>query len=442
MSDRPDQTKLHPRELAERQRAKLLTLVRATFLIVFVTVAALALLSTTAGEPGAVQFGGLALKGTWQVVLIIALIFGGLTLATDLLTPTKKISTLTSIFFGLLIAMLGTFAIGLIIDLLVQLYEIKGPVILTTKVFIGIGMSYVCIATVLQTQDDFRLVIPYVEFAKQILGARPLMVDSSALIDARIAGIAETGVFQAPLVIPRFIVDELQLLSDSSDAIRRAKGRRGLDVIARLQRDPALDVTIDETEVPAKAVDQMLLELAKRTQAVMVTLDSGLSRVASINGVPVLDINALAQASKPITASGEQITLKLIRPGEHPGQAVGYLADGTMVVVAGAEPLIDRTVEVEVESAIQTSAGRMVFAKLAADLSPNPDSNEDASPRKEPEQDPNPTPGSAEPCETNPQNEGERLGNQRPVSPPPSGPFPPAPPTIKEKAAHRRNPRR
>ncbi|HED52578.1 MAG TPA: PIN/TRAM domain-containing protein [Phycisphaerales bacterium] len=442
MSDQPDQTKLHPREIAERQRAKLLTLVRATFVIVFVTVAALALLSTTAGEPGAVQFGGLALKGSWQVVLIMALIFGGLTLATDLLTPTKKISTLTSIFFGLLVAMLGTFAIGLIIDLLVQLYEIKGPVILTTKVFIGIGMSYICIATVLQTQDDFRLVIPYVEFAKQIRGVRPLIIDSSALIDARIAGIAETGVFQAPLIIPRFIVDELQMLSDSKDTVRRAKGRRGLDVITQLQRNPGLDVTIDESEVPAKAVDQMLLELAKRTQAVMVTLDSGLSRVASINGVPVLDINALAEASKPITASGELVTLKLIRPGEHPGQAVGYLADGTMVVVSQADALIEQTVDVEVESTIQTSAGRMVFAKLSAEYAEQSTQPNLTTAREEPEQDPSPAPEIAEPEQTDQDSAGEDINRERPVQQRPAGPFPPERPVIKEKSARRRNPRR
>ena len=129
-------------------------------------------------------------------------------------------------------------------------------------------LCYLGITTVLQTQDDFRLVIPYVEFAKQIRGPRPLLLDTSALIDARIADLADTGIIQSPVVIPHFVVAELQLLADSSDKLKRARGRRGLDVIARLQRAAALDVSIDETAVPGKAVDQMLVELARRMPAI------------------------------------------------------------------------------------------------------------------------------------------------------------------------------
>jgi len=437
MLDKKQHPDLHPYQRVERQRAALLKLIRSSFLIVFFTVAALAVLDTSEGEPNRVHFFGVAFKGTWQVVLTLALLIGALAIATDILTPTKKISTLVSIFFGLVVAMISTYAFGLIIDLLVELYglnTLRDPVILTTKVFIGIGMTYICIATVLQTQDDFRLVIPYVEFAKQIRGVRPLMIDSSALIDGRIVELAHTGIFQAPIMVPRFIVNELQLLSDQSDSIRRARGRRGLDSISQLQREPLLDVTIDETPISAKSVDQMLLELARRTGSVIVTTDSGLARVSGIHDVPVLNIHELADACKPIAGSGEELKIELVKQGEQEGQAVGYLEDGTMVVVNDASHLVGQKVDVDVESVIQTTAGRMVFAKLAHGFAENIP--------------PEPT-QSQEPVDTADESDvdAEEAGPESdsdagPITGDDSGPFPPKSHQFKAKTAARRNPRR
>ena len=433
MLEKKQQPDLHPYQRVERQRAALLKLIRASFLIVFFTVAALAVLDTAEGEPNRVNVFGIAFKGTWQVVLTLAIFVGAVALATDILTPTKKISTLVSIFFGLVVAMISTFAIGTIIDLLVELYglnTLRDPVILTGKVFIGIGMTYICIATVLQTQDDFRLVIPYVEFAKQIRGARPLMIDSSALIDGRIVEIAHTGVFQAPIIVPRFIVDELQLLSDQADTIRRSRGRRGLDAIGQLQREPLLDVTIDETPIAAKSVDQMLLELARRTGSVVVTNDSGLASVSDIHDVPVLSIHKLADACKPIAGSGEQVRLELVKQGEQEGQAVGYLDDGTMVVVNDASHLVGQKVEADVESVIQTTAGRMVFAKLGGESAQLAQSEPEAE-------------GSAVPVEPEPDADQESEDVAAgPSTRGVSGPFPEKPHQFKAKAAARRNPRR
>lgn len=436
---------LHPYQRVERQKAALLKLIRASFIIVFFTVAALALLDTAEGEPNRVNLFGIAFKGTWQVVLTMALFIGAVALATDILTPNKKISTLVSIFFGLVVAMFSTYAFGVILDLMVELYglsTLRDPVILTTKVFIGIGMTYICIATVLQTQDDFRLVIPYVEFAKQIRGVRPLMIDSSVLIDGRIVEIAHTGVFQAPIMIPRFIVNELQLLSDQSDSIRRARGRRGLDAIGQLQREPLLDVTIDETVITAKSVDQMLLELASRTGSVIVTTDSGLVSVSGIHDVPVLNIHKLADACKPIAGSGEQFKLELVKPGEQEGQAVGYLEDGTMVVVNDAAHMVGHEIEADVESVIQTAAGRMIFAKLGY----NSAGQQPAQPENElPDTE---TTDRTEPGESV---QGEELrqpaepageNSEGPIKPDSKGPFPTKPHQFKAKAAARRNPRR
>ncbi len=418
----------------------MLKLVRAGFVIVFVTTATLAILNTVEGDPDRVNLFGVAIKGTWQVLLTLALLIGGAAWATDMLTPTKKISTLFSIFFGLVIAMIATYAIGIIINLMVELYNLGSlgdPIVLTAKAFIGIGLTYICIATVLQTQDDFRLVIPYVEFAKQLRGARPLLIDSSTLIDARITEVARTGVFQAPLVVPRFIINELQLLADSTDPIRRGKGRRGLDVIAQLQREPKLDVTIDETAIPAKSVDQMVLELARRTNAIIVTTDSALARVATIHSVPVLSVHQLAVACKPIAGTGEEVRLQLVKPGEQAGQAVGYLADGTMVVVNEAGAMIGQTVEAEIESSIQTSAGRMLFARLAG-------KDIDESQRT----DAPPEHGNAEDIDPD-GDQPEGIGAEEPdadeadsESPTTQGPFPPRQPSLRAKAAARRNPRR
>lgn len=391
------QTDLHPYERAQRQRTLLLKIVRAGFLIVFVTVAALALLSTQAGEPGAVDVFGVALRSTWQVTLVFAIAFGGLALAVDLLTPQKKISTLAGILVGLLTAMLLAAAAGFVIDLLVTLYEIQGPggrvpdFILTAKLLIGIGLGYVCISTVLQTQDDFRLVIPYVEFAKQLRGPRALLLDSSTLIDARIVDIAATGLIQSPLIVPRFVIDELQTLADRGDDTKRARGRRGLDTIAALQHNPQLDITVDESVQSRKAVDQMLVELAQRTGGIIASTDTGLRSVAEIHGIGVVSVHELARACRPISLPGAEFTLRLVREGEQPGQAVGYLDDGTMVVVNDASHALGRTVRVLAESTIPTAAGRIIFASMesapaeepsvkpAADAAPDPEPSEPAS---------------------------------------------------------------
>ena len=288
--------------------------------------------------------------------------------------PKKKISTITGVILGIVAGVLATVAIGFIIDLLLESWvqnskaiEIMKPLANFLKVLIGITLSYIGVTTVLQTQDDFRLVIPYVEFSKQIRGVRPMLIDTSALIDGRFADVASTGFLQAPLVIPRFVIVELQALSDSMDTAKRAKGRRGLDFISKMQRTPRLDVTIDETKIPGKAVDQMLVELARMMPAVVVTTDVGLAQVAKIAGVTVLNLNDLANALKSSLVPGEIINVRLVRPGEQAGQGVGYLADGAMVVAENGSEVIGRNVDMVVTSSLQTSAGRLIFARIPDD---------------------------------------------------------------------------
>jgi len=351
-------------ELLARQRSTLVRIVRMAFLVFMLTVTILYVLNTETPRGHETAFG-FDLAIGWRIPLTAGLLLSLVVLAIDFLTPRKKIASISGIFFGLIIGLMAAFSLTFVIDLVVNTYEIKAPELVgAIKILLGISLCYLAISAVLQTQDDFRLVIPYVEFAKQIRGPRPLILDSSALIDGRIAEIAGTGVLQIPLVIPRFVVGEMQTLSDSADKTKRLRGRRGLDLVAKLQRAGTLDVTIDETIIPGKAVDQMLIELARIMPGVVVTTDTGLARVAGIQGVSIININDVASALKQPLSVGTQLSIHLLKHGEQPGQAVGYLDDGTMIVVDRAEQRLGSDVQVEVHSALQTSGGRLIFARL------------------------------------------------------------------------------
>jgi len=351
-------------EIVAASRAALVRVVRMAFVVLLAVVVLLYILKADPQE--AADSPGFNVISNWWVPLLAALVLATVTLAIDYLTPTKKLSAISGLVLGLISGLLATFAIGFIVDLLVQAWEIKQiNLIGTVKVLTGIALCYLAISTVLQSQDDFRLVIPYVEFAKQVRGPKPLLLDSSVLIDSRIGDVAQTGFVQNPMVIPRFIVDELQLLADSADKLRRAKGRRGLEAITKLQRMRArgLDVTIDEAMVPGKGADARLVELARITPATIATCDSALIRVAGIQGVECVNFNELARAMTPVLLLGTQMELMILRKGEQPTQGVGYLDDGGMVVVEGASGLIGQLTMVEVTGTVQTSAGRLVFAR-------------------------------------------------------------------------------
>ncbi|MBO6514598.1 MAG: hypothetical protein JJ974_11595, partial [Phycisphaerales bacterium] len=218
-------------------------------------------------------------KRPWVPVLV-ALVLSGIFLSLDVMMPRKKISMISGIVFGLLAGLMAAWVLSTIIDLVVQSWDFEaGPFVSVVKVLLGVSLSFLGITTVLQSQDDFRLVIPYVEFAKQIRGPRPLLLDTSVLIDARIVDIAATGLIQQAVVIPQFVLEEMQVMADSRDRMKRNKGRRGLDMVSKLQRMRLVDVVIDSTPVQKKGVDLALVELAEMTKSMLVTLDTGLARV-------------------------------------------------------------------------------------------------------------------------------------------------------------------
>jgi len=290
-------------------------------------------------------------------------------LAADLLTPRKKIQTISAIYFGVIV--------GLILsDLIQSAFE---PTLMlfmredVRKAFSGVVMifiCYICVSTLLQTKDDFRFIIPYMEFSKDVKGARPLVLDTSVVIDGRIADVAETRVIDQPLIVPRFVLQELQGIADSSDKLRRNRGRRGLDILNRLQKSAGVEVKIHDAELPELAgireVDQRLVVLAKHLGGKVVTNDYNLNKIARLQGVEVINLNDLANALKPIVLPGEPLTVKLIKRGEEPGQGVGYLDDGTMVVTEQGAYHLGETVRLTVTSVLQTSAGRMIFGRFDA----------------------------------------------------------------------------
>jgi len=224
------------------------------------------------------------------------------------------------------------------------------------------------VSFILQTKDDFRFIIPYVEFSKQTKGPRSILLDTSVLIDGRITDVAATGILESQLVVPRFILDELQTLADSGDNLKRNRGRRGLDVLGKLRQTLRAEVVLyeasHETE-SEKDVDQKLMSLAKELNARVLSNDYNLGKVAALRGVDVINVNDLSSALKPVVLPGEKMTVRVVKPGEEAGQGVGYLEDGTMVVVEHGRTHLNEDVEFIVTRALQTSAGRMIFGRLA-----------------------------------------------------------------------------
>jgi uncharacterized protein YacL len=200
--------------------------------------------------------------------------------------------------------------------------------------------------------------------AEPSVEGHPVVVDTSSIIDGRIADICQTGFLAGPLLVPRFVLRELQHIADSSDAMRRGRGRRGLDILNKLQKDATVPLVIHEDDgEPGVEVDALLVMLARRLHCPIVTNDYNLNRVAGLQGVKVLNVNELANAVKSIVLPGQELNLKVIQEGKELGQGVGYLEDGTMVVVENGRRAIGSTVTVMVSRVLQTAAGRMVFAQ-------------------------------------------------------------------------------
>ena len=281
-------------------------------------------------------------------------VFGGImvgslgVIAADVFIRSKQLDTLSAVYFGLIVGLFLTYVLGLALTPILH----KNPAVKEwVQLVLGMVMCYMCISLLLQTKDDFRFIIPYVEFSKKVKGLKPYVLDTSVVIDGRIADVVETRIIDNQLVIPRFVISELQSIADSSDRLRRARGRRGLDILNRLRSNTDAELEIYDHELPEFAgqpVDLKLVLLAKHLEGKIVTNDYNLNKVSRLHGVGVVNLNDLANALKPEFLQGENIEVRIVKAGEEVGQGVGYLDDGTMIVVEGGRDHINQDAQIAV----------------------------------------------------------------------------------------------
>ena len=234
-----------------------------------------------------------------------------------------------------------------------------GVRLLVTWVFAYLGM-----VVALRGRDEFNVVIPYVRLSRQDRSEERFVIDTSAIIDGRIADLCKTRFLEGKLLIPRFVLRELQAIADSSEAMKRQRGRRGFDVLNELRAQAHIDLHIHEDDLPGISdTDAKLVKLAQLLSAKIMTTDYNLNKMAELQGVRVLNVNELAQALRPAVLPGEALEVRPIKEGKEANQAVAYLEDGTMVVVENGRSLIGQTVQGVVTSVLQTAAGRMVFVR-------------------------------------------------------------------------------
>lgn len=340
----------------------LLMILRVAYLLICAgAILAYITTETVAGQPAALP---IVIENNKVFAFFILLLISQSFTIADLMIRKKRIDIISAIYFGILIGVLLAY---LMIQALTPVVPANNPYHTVLVLLTLLILPYICVTLLLQTKDDFRFVIPYVEFQRDLKSGRPLVVDSSSLIDGRIADVVETQIIESQLIVPDFVLAEVQDIADSSDKNRRIRGRRGLEVLAKIQQSASVDVKVMETsrtDFKMMTVDQKVVALAKQVRGGVITNDFNLNKVASVQGIPVINLNDVANALKPRYIPGERLSIKVIKEGEGPGQGVGYLDDGTMVVCENASSMIGREISVIVSSVLQSSAGRMIFVKM------------------------------------------------------------------------------
>lgn len=295
--------------------------------------------------------------------LLIGLVFGLVLVLVDRLLKGLSLRAFSSATLGLL---LGLFFANLLLASHVLRYQSEETQWIARLVlYCGFGYLGTMLA-MRSNRDEFSLIIPYVRFARETTQHEPLVIDTNIIIDGRIADLCATGFLSRSLIVPRFVLGELQRLADSHEGIKRERGRRGLDILNQLQRTREIELTIhdsglDESELP---IDTRLVRIAQVLQARLLTNDQALSQVARLQQVPVLNLTDLTRALRPVVVAGDDLELNLVKEGRDAHQAVGYLPDGTMIVVNQARRHIGQVVNVVVSTALQTAGGRIIFAEL------------------------------------------------------------------------------
>ncbi len=309
------------------------------------------------GASVSVELEGSAISG-----LIFGALLGLVVVLIDRLLKGFSLRVFSSATFGLLLGLLFANLL-LASDILRYQTEITQW---TVRLIVYCTFAYLGMMLAMRSnRDEFSLIIPYVRFARETMQHEPVVLDTNVIIDGRIADLCATGFLSRSLIVPRFVLGELQALADARDPLKRERGRRGLDILNELQRSREVDLavhdTTDDAELP---IDERLIRTARLRQACLLTNDQALSQVARLQKVTTLNLTELTHALRPAATAGDQLDLYLVKEGRESHQAVGYLADGTMIVVNNAHSQIGNTVPVIVSSALQTAAGRLIFAEL------------------------------------------------------------------------------
>ncbi len=295
------------------------------------------------------------------LAMAIGLLIGVLVVLVDVMLKGFSLRGLTALTFGM--------GMGLLISWMLSnspLLEEGDPQILyLVRLSLFVISTYLGTIIALRGKDDFNLVIPYVRFVPHEVDVPLVVVDTSALIDGRIAKLCQSQFFSSALIIPTFVLNELQQVADSPDPVKQARGRRGLQVLNELRAIKHLDIRIHPSEVSRRQdIEAKLVFLAQSMRAKLLTTDTNLASMARFQGVPWLNVHALEEALRPELVIGESITLELLKPGKDEGQAIGYLPDGTLVVVNNARSFVGKRVSAEIIGVLPSGNGKMIFANL------------------------------------------------------------------------------
>jgi len=309
------------------------------------------------------QIGSILNLGNFSslIGITIGIFLGLIIVALELSSKRISIKGLSAGVFGIVFGILFAWLLIGVFRLIPMAEDLRGVV----NGLLIIVFAYLGMVMALRGRDEFNIIIPYVKLRREDQREEIILLDTSVIIDGRIADICNTKFIEGKLVIPRFVLKELQQIADSADPIKRNRGRRGLDMLNKIRKLGHVEVKIHEEDFPEiREVDAKLIKLAKMINAKVFTNDYNLNKIAELQGVSVLNINELANALKPVVIPGEVMEAKIVKEGKEYNQAVAYLDDGTMVVIDNAKSLIGQTTKVIVTSVLQTAAGRMIFAKL------------------------------------------------------------------------------
>ena len=295
--------------------------------------------------------------------VIIGLLLGLVVVLVDRLLKGFSLRAFSSATFGLL---LGLLFANLLMASQVLRYQTETVQWIAGLIVYGVFGYLGMMLAMRSNRDEFSLIIPYVRFARETTQHEPVVLDTNVIIDGRVADLCTTGFLSRALIVPRFVLGELQTLSDSHDPNKRERGKRGLEILNELQRSREVDLSIreDTTDDVDLEVDARLIRVARLLKARLLTNDHALAQVARLQQVPILNLADLARALRPTVVTGDEIELNLVKEGRESHQAVGYLADGTMIVVNHARSCVGKMTTVVVSSALQTAAGRLIFAEL------------------------------------------------------------------------------